>query len=313
MYVFAIVFITFFFSLFQAHAMIVNGQQVLFEDQTLFFLSLNHSSEITAAQEKQQVAVLLESFKEDQAQQKKKLHVLFEGTGSALKEHVSTEKFLLLDQEIKKRRLSGITVENIEIRDAGNAAFFIFDDPNVSPSLPFYNLGFAHVQEAFNEKKQSQTVFVDGIKNQLIQELCRKKLQQADDEFKKFTKQYAFYDGFSKKIVDLARALSKKESKKLGQLVFNAFAQLLELHIVRRITELETTKRICIIAGEHHLLAIKPLFLENGALLITDRGMPLGHTGLEKADFNTLLDDATFLERVAQLPVLKVILSRNSQ
>ncbi|TET06297.1 hypothetical protein E3J79_02500 [Candidatus Dependentiae bacterium] len=224
-----------------------------------------------------QLSIMKSIFDEREQLEKSRLHILLEQPPSVVKIFDRTPAVTTdLADCIKKMR--NTTVENAEIRCVASAATFLFN-PEIDPFEIFPRVVF--------DTAQKECVVDDVTVADLISEYCdyKKQIEQfrnntiplkvrqvIDKEVDSLEKEYKALENeikiqkleLSENLLAIAKRLKEVERSRLFTLVINTFGHLFELHLFKRMIELDVSK-IALIAGALHTIFVKQMLEEAGA------------------------------------------------
>ena len=248
------------------HAMLVAGHAVASPDQGRYvaFLGHHHDSDgwgHEARQLDELVAVCKEGISEG-----KRFHILYERFGDTVNA-LTPQKSILCDIEetFAEAQVPDCTIENIEIRDCSNAAAQMFEGggPIEGPDLvwnknskPFGEITFQDVFDEFEKYASELEPFTQKLVAEYseLPHICLISLKSSQPrEYLNRIKLYLEKNGLSEqtKIYDLAHE-RKNDCYELGYATSGAFAHLFDMHIFRRLIQLDPEVQPIVITGAWH-------------------------------------------------------------
>lgn len=255
------------------YTMLFTGSVVLTPDQTRYIALLGHHHQQTGQDiEARQLDELVAICKQGVAEGKK-FHILYERAGDAVQRFVHQKSILIeLERAFESAAVPDCLVENVEIRDVGNAAYHIFNcEGNVlsdetrwnEGSKQFNELTFEDLFDEFEEHANE----LEPSMQQLVQEhpecpqafLIEDKCADARRSLEKIRK---FLQETELPFGTMILSLARERQGDCGGLAFatsNAFSHLFDLVIFRRLMQLDLDSQPIVIAGASHTLWVEQL------------------------------------------------------
>ncbi len=249
-----------------SHAMLFTGEVMISPDQSRYITLLGHHHRQTGwDHEGRQIDELIAICKEG-VQEGKKFHILYEKIGPITR-FLLPERSMLgdIEQDFANAQVPDCTFENIEIRDVSGAALDIFNPRRkvFEPLLPCgensKTYGEVTFQDLFDEF-ESHAGKLEAFALNVVQEHpecpnvdlihfkytgARKRI----DQIKQFLKENALFE--NEKLIDVALA-RKDDCLGFYRATRDAFNDLLELHILRRLLQLDPHIQPVVITGAMH-------------------------------------------------------------
>lgn len=258
------------------YAMLVFGQVGVSPDKSKYVAYLGHYHGRTTAIETRQLEDLVSICKEG-TWEGKKFHILYERSGDIIKVFTPLKGVLChLEDVFAEAQVPNCTFENIEIRDASAAASHILDaqgkvfDPkltwNNEGSKEFDQLAFQDVFDEFERHASEIKPFVDEVVQENADRpnvfLITEKYNAAYDSLNCVKKLLALRALTSQdKILNIARE-RPDDCQRLDTELHRAFSDLFDLHIFRRLTQLDPDVQPIVITGGMHSIGVAQLFGE---------------------------------------------------
>lgn len=271
-------FFLLFFSLIysnQFYAMLVFGQVGVSPDKSKYIAYLGHYHGKISYIEAQQLQDLVSICKEG-VQQGKKFHILYEKMGDLIKFEPVKGVLSHLEKVFAEAQVPNCTIENVEIRDASAAALHILDEKekvleyskltwNNQGSKPLEEISFQDLFDEFERHALEIKPFVDKV----VQEnadcpnsfLIIAKYEDSYrnlNELKKLLAKKSL--SHQEKILNLALENNDKQRIAFEQMVRWAFSALFDLHIFRRLSQLDPDIQPIVITGGMHSIEAASLF-----------------------------------------------------
>lgn len=251
---------------FPSYSMVFTGQTLISPDGTRHAALLGHHHKQTGwDHEGRQIDELIEICKEG-VKEGKKFHILYEKIGP-LARFLLPQRSMLgdIEQDFAKAQVPNCTFENIEIRDASGVAWEIFQFKGkvLSPKIALKNssktLDELTFQDVFDEFEKyagelEQFAVKTVEKHADYQNVWRVQFKYNDarwhiDKIKEFLQENNLNE--NSKILELA--LERKDyCDWLHRQTDSAFSHLLELHMLRRLLQVDSQICPIVIAGAWH-------------------------------------------------------------
>lgn len=261
---------------YSSHAMLVFGQTAVSPDKKRYIAYLGHHHEQTNTDiEARQLEALVAICKEG-AQEGKKFHILYERTSDLMKFFMPRKTVLGDIEEIfTAAQVPNCTVENIEMRDCGAAAGHIFyykgkvfgdDIAWNNNSKPFNELTFQDMFDEFEKYALEIEPFIQKMMQENAESpyifLLEEKLLEAREPLNRIKEFLQTIERPAQtKILDLARE-RQDDCNALEKTTRHAFSDLFDLHIFRRLTQLDPSVQPLVVTGGIHSLRVNQLFDE---------------------------------------------------
>jgi len=258
---------------FPSHAMLMTGNTMVSPDKTRFIALLGHHHKRTGIDHEERQLIDLVAICKQGVQEGKKFHILYERSGD-MPQFFRSEKNILGDIEefFAEAQVPDCIIENIEMRDFSNAAYHIFshngDVRNEQATWNYGSKAFGELefQDLFDEFEEYASE-LEPFAQRVVQEnancpeaphvvrrytLARNSL----NKIKSFLRENEL--GYDTNILSLARE-RVADCRGLALTTRRAFSDLFDLHIFRRLMQLDPTAQAVVIAGSWHTMEVAQL------------------------------------------------------